>query len=1261
MFNNIILFFLKNKIITFSLLIFIVIAGLFTSPFNSDGFFSDEYSVAVDAIPDIGENQQIVFTKWAGKSPQDIDDQITYPLTTSLLGIPGIKTIRSSSMFGFSSIYVIFEDKIDFYWSRSRILEKINSLPAGTLPESVTPTLGPDATGLGQIFWYTIEAFAEDGTKSNEWSMEELRSVQDYYVKYSLASSYGVSEVASIGGHVKEFQIDVNPAAMNHFNVTLNDIMNSVRNSNLDVGARTLEINKVEYFIRGVGFLENLEDINKILVKNIDNRPIYLSDVAQASIGPADRRNALDKNGAEVVGGVVVARFGENPLKVIKELKKKILEIEPGLPEKQLEDGSIVKLKIIPFYDRTTLIKETLGTLNKALLMEILVTIIVIIIMVMNIRASAIISVLMPIAVLMTFVAMKYFNVDANIVALSGIAIAIGTIADVGIVLTENIIRHLHEFRRKNIEYPVYSESLNVVFNAVKEVIPSVATAISTTVISFIPVFAMTASEGKLFKPLAFTKSFVLISSLLVAVFILPALAHILFSFNIDRRKVNYSLSTLLFIIGIFYAVFFNPLFGILIAVVAIMNFSISYFHKIKVHIKLSLSIFIALSVAYFLNLEWTPIGADYSTLANFIFTIVVISLFLSIIVLFNKFYNRILIYVLDHKMLFLSIPAFFTLIGFIIWVGFGTVMQPVANTFDKLNFNIRTNAVYSSLLHKFPGIGKEFMPSLDEGSFLLMPTSMPHAGIEENLRVLKNLDIAVNNIPEVENVVGKLGRAETALDPAPISMYENIINYKTEYIVDVDGNNIRFKTDSNNEFVRDENDNLIKDSSGRYFRQWRDKIKTSDDIWKEIVNATKFTGVTSAPKLQPIETRLIMLQTGMRAPMGIKVSGSSLQDIEKFGLDLEKTLKEIPDIKKESVFAERIVGKPYLEINIDRNKAAFYGLSIMSIQSHVATLIGGKSLTTMYDGREKYNIRVRYPSEFRNSIQKINDIKIGIKGNQNITLSEIAEITYTQGPQVIKSENTFLIGYVIFDKIEGRSEVDVIDIASELIKDKIDNGSLIVPAGVSYTFTGNYENQVRAEKRLSLLIPIVLMVILLILYLQFKKIIPVIIIYTAILVSFAGGFIMIWFYGQDWFMNFNIFELNLREIFSIETIYLSVAVWVGFIALFGIATDDGVLMMSYLEQTFKKDNPKTKDEIRRSVVKAGMRRIRPCLMTTATTILALLPILTSTGRGADIMKPMAIPIFGGMTIELITLLVVPVLYSIYKESGCKKCEVKND
>jgi Cu(I)/Ag(I) efflux system membrane protein CusA/SilA len=469
MFNNIILFFLKNKIITFSLLIFIVIAGLFTSPFNSDGFFSDEYSVAVDAIPDIGENQQIVFTKWAGKSPQDIDDQITYPLTTSLLGIPGIKTIRSSSMFGFSSIYVIFEDKIDFYWSRSRILEKINSLPAGTLPESVTPTLGPDATGLGQIFWYTIEAFAEDGTKSNEWSMEELRSVQDYYVKYSLASSYGVSEVASIGGHVKEFQIDVNPAAMNHFNVTLNDIMNSVRNSNLDVGARTLEINKVEYFIRGVGFLENLEDINKILVKNIDNRPIYLSDVAQASIGPADRRNALDKNGAEVVGGVVVARFGENPLKVIKELKKKILEIEPGLPEKQLEDGSIVKLKIIPFYDRTTLIKETLGTLNKALLMEILVTIIVIIIMVMNIRASAIISVLMPIAVLMTFVAMKYFNVDANIVALSGIAIAIGTIADVGIVLTENIIRHLHEFRRKNIEYPVYSESLNVVFNAVKD------------------------------------------------------------------------------------------------------------------------------------------------------------------------------------------------------------------------------------------------------------------------------------------------------------------------------------------------------------------------------------------------------------------------------------------------------------------------------------------------------------------------------------------------------------------------------------------------------------------------------------------------------------------------------------------------------------------------------------------------------------------------------------------------------------------------
>ncbi|MBU4485635.1 MAG: efflux RND transporter permease subunit [Candidatus Delongbacteria bacterium] len=1230
MLNKTMKFFLENKVITFSLLIALILGGLLTSPFGSKDLLSEDISVAVDAIPDIGENQQIVHTKWEGKSPQDIDDQVTYPLTTILLGIPGVKTIRSSSMFGFSTVYVIFEDGVDFYWSRSRILEKLNSLPGGTLPENVTPSLGPDATVLGQIFWYTIEAFDENGNRNHEWSIQELRSIQDYYVKYSLASSYGVSEVASIGGHVKEFHIDLIPSALQLYGITLNDILNSLKNSNLDISARTLEINKVEYFVRGIGFLENIEDIEQISVKNEDNKPVYLKNIAKISIGPADRRSALDKNGTEAVGGVVIARYGENPLKVISELKKKIIEIEPGLPVKHLENGRISKLKIVPFYDRTTLIKETLGTLNNALMLEMLVSIIVIIIMVMNIRASAIISFLMPIAVLMTFIAMKYFKVDANIVSLSGIAIAIGTVSDVGIVLTENIIRHKDEYLIQHVKFPSYSVLREIVYKAVKEVMPSVITAIATTVISFIPVFFLTAGEGKLFRPLAFTKSFILTASLIVAIFIIPAISHLLFSFNIKINRLN-----------------FDPIK--------------KYFSKINVNFRIFLSVLIALMVTYFLNNEWMPLGADHSEFINYFFTIISIGSLLGIILVFYRFYEKILLTMLNHKITFLILPVLLTFFGIMIWIGFGKIISPVNSVFDYVGINIRTTSLYGTFYHKFPGIGKEFMPSLDEGSFLLMPTSMPHSGIEENLRVLKNLDIAVNEIPEVENVVGKLGRAETALDPAPISMYENIINYKTEYISDEDGNKIRFKTGKNSNFIKDDKGKLIKDKNGRYFRQWRDHIRSSSDIWDEIVKASKLTGVTSAPKLQPIETRLVMLQTGMRAPMGIKVSGSNLPDIEKFGLELEKVLREIPQIKESSVFAERIVGKPYLEIKINREKAAFYGLSINDIQTHISTLVGGKNVTTMFDGREKYSIRVRYPQEFRDSPEMIGKIKISVKGNKRIILSDVADIEYTQGPQVIKSENTFLTGYVIFDKTEGYSEVEVVDIASKYITSKIENKQITVPLGVSYSFTGNYINQVRAEKRLFLLIPVVLVIILLILYLQFRKIMPVFIIYSAILVSFSGGFIMIWLYGQNWFLNFDLFNIALRDIFSIDTIYISVAVWVGFIALFGIATDDGVLMMSYLEQTFNADKPKTKKEIRQSVLKAGLKRIRPCLMTTATTILALLPVLTSTGRGADIMKPMAIPIFGGMTIELITLLIVPVLYSMYKESGCKNCEVKND
>ncbi|MPQ46645.1 cation transporter [Marinifilum sp. N1E240] len=1248
MLNKTIKFFLENKLITTILLVVFITWGLITSPFPWKIDFLPKDPVAVDAIPDIGENQQIVFTKWMGRSPQDIEDQITYPLTTSLLGIPGVKTIRSSSMFGFSSIYIIFDDEIEFYWSRSRILEKLNSLPQNLLPTDVQPTLGPDATALGQIFWYTLEGRTPDGEVTGGWDLQELRSIQDFQVKYALASASGVSEVASIGGFVKEYQVDVDPTAMQAHGVNLMQIMNAVKKSNLDIGARTIEINQAEYFVRGIGYVKKLSDIEEAVVSMSDNTPVRIRDVAKVNYGPSDRRGALDKMGAEVVGGVVVARYGANPLEVINNVKAKIEELSVGLPQKELDDGTISQLTVVPFYDRTQLIYETLGTLESALTLEIIITIIVIIIMVMNLRASILISSLIPIAVLMTFIAMRYFHVDANIVALSGIAIAIGTIVDVGIVLSENMIRHLDLNKSKrNIR--------EVIYEATIEVAPAVITAVLTTIVSFIPVFSMEAAEGKLFRPLAFTKTFVLFSALAVAIIILPAMAHWLFSIRTKKRNIKLASNALLILVGMYTLFAFSAWIGITLILLGGINLTAQFYSKYERKLFWANLLVIAFAVSFLLAREWLPLGASNSLFSNFLFVILSIALLLSVFLVFIRFYQRILSWALQYKFIFLSIPSFIVLWGIIIWLGFGNTFGFVARGLDKIGMNITSTSMWQNMYHKYPGIGKEFMPALDEGSFLLMPTSMPHAGIEENKRVLRLLDMAVAGIPEIDMVVGKLGRVESALDPAPISMYENVINYKSEYKTDQYGKRIRFAVDDEGNYLKDKKGELIPDDFGEFYRQWRDHIQSPDDIWQEIVNATKIPGVTSAPKLQPIETRLVMLQTGMRAPIGIKVSGNNLKQIEGFGLQLEKLVKDIPGVNDASVFAERMVGKPYLEIHIDRTAIARYGIQVEDVQKHLSVAIGGMTLTNSVEGRERYPIRVRYPRELRNDPDMLQKILIPTTRGNSVPLQDLAKIEYVQGPQVIKSENTFQVGYVIFDKEEGYSEVDIVEATQEYIADKIDQGELKVPAGISYQFTGNYENQIRAEKRLGIVIPVVLIIIFLILYFQFRGIAPTLMVFSGIAVSFAGGFIMIWLYSQGWFLNFSIFDINLQELFQVHPIYLSVAVWVGFIALFGIATDDGVIMASYLEQVFKKNKPKTKADIRKSVIEAGSKRIRPCLMTTATTLLALLPILTSTGRGADVMIPMAIPAFGGMAIELITLFVVPVLYSMYKEFQLKK------
>lgn len=1268
MLNKIIRYFLDNKVITILLLIAIVVWGLSTAPFNWPGALLPRDPVPVDAIPDIGDNQQIVATEWMGRSPKDIQEQITYPLTTSLMGIPGVRTIRSSSMFGMSFIYIIFEDDIEFYWSRSRILEKLNSLPQGTLPAGVQPSLGPDATALGQIFWYTLEGRnAQTGEPAGGWDPDELRTIQDFHVRYTLSSAEGVSEVASVGGFVKEYQVEIDPNAMRAFNVSIMDIMNAVQKSNLDIGAETIEINKVEYLVRGIGYIKNISDLEEAVVTVRDNVPVKIKDVAFVNIGPATRRGGLDKEGVEAVGGVVVARYGSNPLHVIDNVKEKIKEMEAGLPQKTLEDGTVSKVTVVPFYDRSGLIQETIGTLESDLTHEILISIIVIIIIIINLRASVVISSLLPITVLAAFIVMRLINVDANIVALTGIAIAVGVMVDIGVVFVENTIQHMEKPENKGITKG--KAFIDLIHRAVSEVSTPTIVAMLTTIVSFLPVFFLEAQEGKLFKPLAYTKTITLVSALILGMTIVPTLTYYFFSIRITSATVKKALNIVLIAGGIILFVFTGVELALVLPLFGLNNL---YSHKwknekISTYISAGIATFLAVS---YLTSEWLPIGPQEGFVSNFLVVAICIASILGFFTLLISNYERLIRWCLDNRWKFMMIPIFTLLLGATIWLGFDSTFGFIAKGFETAGWKkFRQTAAWQAATGKFPGVGQEFMPSLSEGSFLLMPTSMPHAGIEQNLQYIEALDKRIQNIPEVEMAVGKWGRVNSALDPAPVQMFENVINYRSEFILDENGRRMRFKVNRKEEYILKNGsvynpkegfrlipaDSLIPDRRGDYFRQWRPHIKTTDDIWQEIVNVTHLPGLTSAPKLQPIEARLVMLSTGMRAPMGIKVSGPDLETIEEGGKALEAALKDVPSILPSTVFYDRAVGAPYIEIKLNRRNMARYGITIADMQEVISAAVGGMPLTTTVEGRERFPVRLRYPRELRENVEDLSNLIIPTASGAQIPLKEVAEIEYVKGAQMIQSENTFLIGYVIFDKIAGAAEVDVVMDAEKVLREKIGSGELVLPKGVSYTFAGNYEQQQRAASRLMILIPLCLILILVILYFQFNNVTASLIHFSGVFVAFAGGFILLWLYGEPWFMNFSVGEMNVRDMFQMHPINLSIAVWVGFIALFGISTSDGVLMGSFIHDTFLKRNPQTKNEIREAVVFAGKRRVRPAAMTTAVTLIALLPILTSTGKGSDIMVPMAIPTFGGMLIQSMTMFVVPVLQSMWRESVIRR------
>lgn len=1208
MINKIISYFLHNRIISAFVLLAVLFGGLATAPFNWHGNLVPRSPVAVDAIPDIGDNQQIISTEWMGRSPKDIQDQVTYPLTTALLGIPGVKTIRSTSMMGMSFIYIIFEEGVEFYWSRSRILEKLNSLPAGLLPDGVRPQLGPDATALGQIFWYTLEGRdPKTGKPKGGWDPEELRTLQDYYVRYQLSSAEGVSEVASVGGFVKEYQVDLDPDAMRSYGLNLVQVMQAVKNSNIDVGAGTMEVNRAEYLIRGLGYVKHLSDLENAPITSHDGVPVRVKDVAHVSFGPGDRRGGLDKEGQEAVGGVVVARNGSNPMEVINNVKEKINELQAGMPEKKLADGSTSKVTVVPFYDRTQLIKETIGTLESSLTHEVLICIIVVLILVLNFRASVVISAMLPLAVLCTFIIMKLTGVEANIVALSGIAIAIGVMVDVGVVFMENVVRHL-EARPDKME--IHGADLEqLILESVSEVSSAVMTGMGTTIISFLPVFAMQAQEGKMFHPLAFTKTFALLSALLLGLTVLPTLAYWIFSLRLPRKWGLRLLRD-------------NKPRTVKIG-------------RWKVGLNVILIAVVVLLAVIKLTSMWLPLGPDNGMVANVLFVLAIVGVVLAFLWALVYHYETILRWCLNNRFKFMVIPLAFLAFGLWVW----------------------------------KHTGSEFMPTLDEGTFMLMPTSMPHSGVEQNLDYCRAIDRRLMTIPEVESAVGKWGRVESALDPAPIQMYETTINYLPEYMLDEEGHRARFKTDAQGRYVlksgktydpdagfrKIPQDSLVPDKHGDYFRQWRKEIRTEDDIWNEITRVTNLPGLTGSPKLQPIATRQVMLSTGMKAPMGLKVYGPDLESIDKAGRQMERALKEVASVNAPSVYYDRATGAPYIEIEPDREKLGRYGIQVGTVQQVIETAIGGMAEGNTVEGRERFPIRVRYARELRDNPDALANILVPAADGTQIPLGQLATFRFVKGATMISSENTFLVGYITFDKIGNKAEVDVVNDAKSHIDKLVAQHKIDLPKGVSYKFAGSYEQQVHAAKRLQIVIPVALLLIFLILYFQFKSLTASLIHFSGVFVAFAGGFLLMWLYGQPWFMDFSILGVNMRTLFGMGQINLSVAVWVGFIALFGVATDDGVLMGTYIHQTFQHLQPQTRHDVVEAVVIAGKKRVRAACMTTATTLIALLPVLSSTGKGSDIMVPMSIPTFGGMLIQTMTMFVVPVLQCWWREAKLRE------
>jgi Cu(I)/Ag(I) efflux system membrane protein CusA/SilA len=1074
------------------------------------------YLTPVDAIPDLTENQVLVYADFMGRSPQEVEDQVTFPLSTGLQGLAGVKEVRATSMFGFSLITVIFEDKIDTYFARTRVLERLNYLQ-GSMPDGVKPQLGPDASGLGWVYQYYFDV---DPTKATDggYDLAQLRSLQDWQVRYELASVQGVAEVASIGGFVKQYQVELNSTKMRMANVTLMEVMTAVQNANLNVGGKVVEENGAEFVLRGIGLVTSPEDLELVTVKAMEGTPIYLKDIATVQIGGDFRRGALDLNGHEAVGGTVVMRTGENAKAVIERVKEKIAQIAPSLPP-----GVTIK----PFYDRSELIDNTIGTLKHALVEEFILVTIAHIIFLWHFRSILIVTLPLPISILISFTLMKEFGITSNIMSLTGIAIAIGVLVDAAIVVTENVIRHCEEAEAKKGGRLDSKETWDVTLVACIQVGRPIFFAMAIIILAFVPVFALTGQEGKLFHPLAFTKTFAMIGSTLLAVTLVPVLCSLLVRGPFHSEEHN-----------------------------LVMKFLLRIYEP---------------------SLNWA----------------------------------------LDHRKT--VITAAMLILAFALLTAFGLPGAAVKSLRD---------AGYPRLADAVSGFGKEFMPPLNEGSLLYMPVMMPKTGLSEIQRVMSWQDKVIASTPEVASVAGKLGRFETATDPAPTEMLETTIMLKPEYIP-----NGRWRVKRN--------------------PAWREGM-TVEKLKAELTEKMKEVPGYVPAFLQPIENRILMLYTGIRAQVGVKIYGDNLDKIQQKAYEVEKLINSIEGAA--GVSPSRVQGKPYLNIKVDRQAMARYGLSAKDVLDAVEISIGGKNVSTTIEGRQRFPIQIRVQRSERDDIEELSSILVASGGGMTATggaamggggmgggaapsssagatpdagdapvtyipLGMVARITREIGANEIASENGRLRSYVqanVHDRDLGGFVQEV-------------EGKLktIDWEGMTYKMTGEYENQRRFVQTMQVVFPIVLLIIFVLLYVVYHSALEAAHVMLAVPFALSGGVLLQKLLGY----NFN------------------GAVWVGYIALFGTAVQTGVVMVVYLEETVKARMAKLGSAFRYEdlvqAVKDGARlRLRPKVMTVATIVASLLPIMWSHRQGAEVMKPLATPVIGGMISSLVHILIVtPVIF----------------